>query len=67
MAVNKRIEGVEVCGFLVVHVCHQRPQMGVLADQRWGLPFVDERCGELASLVYAKLREKSADMEVDVL
>ena len=55
MLVKEGVEGVEVRGFLVVHVCHEGPEVRVSADEGWCLRGVDEGSGELAGLVHTEL------------
>lgn len=45
------VEVVEVAGFLVVHVFHERSEMWVRADYRWGLGGIDQDGSKLTSLV----------------
>jgi len=49
------VEELEVPDLLVVHVAHERAQVGVRPDHGRGLGCVDEGCGELARLVDAQL------------
>lgn len=53
---EQAVEVVEVAGLLVVHVLHQRAQMGVRAQQRRRLRRVDQDGGQLAGLVHAQGR-----------
>lgn len=55
MAVDELVEGLEVVGFLVVHVGHQGPEVRMAADDGGCLRSVDKGCGELAGLVDTKL------------
>lgn len=55
---NELVECVEMAGFLVVHVLHERAQMGLAIDERGRLGCVDEGGGELARLVDAQRRGK---------
>lgn len=50
------VEVFEVAGFLVVHVLHEGPQVGVRAGEDGGLGRVDEDGGQLAGLVDAQGR-----------
>lgn len=56
MLVNQLVEGLEVVGFLVVHVFHEWAEVRVLADEDGSLRGVDEGSGEFAGLVYAELQ-----------
>lgn len=51
---NDLVEEVVVAGFLVVHVLHQRTQVGVFFHEQRGLRGVDQDGGEFAGLVYAE-------------
>lgn len=53
--VQEGVEGVEVGGFLIVHVGHEGAEMRVAADEGGSLGCVDEGGGELAGLVHAEL------------
>lgn len=55
MLVDEVVERCKVPGFLVVHVRHERSEVGVLADDERRLRFVDERGGQFAGLVDAEL------------
>lgn len=55
MARQQVVEGGEVSGFLVVHVLHEGPQVGVGFDDRGRLRRVDQGGGEFAGLVDAQL------------
>ena len=49
------VEGVEMPGFLVVHVPHELAEVRFAADDGGRLSGVDERGGEFAGLVDAEL------------
>lgn len=55
VSVEEAVEGLEVLGFLVIHVRHERPEVRVAADKGRRLGCVDEGGGELAGLVDAEL------------
>lgn len=48
------VEGRKVPGFLRVHVVHERAEVRVCTRYGGCLVGVDERCGKLASLIYAE-------------
>jgi hypothetical protein len=52
---DKGIESVEMSGFLVVHVFHQRAEVGISTKDGWCLCGVDEGGSELAGLIDAEL------------
>lgn len=45
------VEVLEVAGFLVVHVFHQRPEVRIGLVDRWGLGCIDESGGQLSGVV----------------
>ena len=49
------VESFEVAYFLVVHMLHQRFEVGVVTNDHRRLSRVDKSCGELAGLVDAEL------------
>ena len=55
MFVYEGVESIEVTGFLVVHVFHQRSEVRMLADDGWCLGRIDESGCEFTCLIYAEL------------
>lgn len=55
MLCDEGVEGVEMGGFLVVHVLHEGPEVRVAAQDGWCLGRVDKSGCELACLVDSKL------------
>lgn len=49
------VEVFEVASLLIVHVFHERAEMGMCSDCGWSLCLVYENSSKLTSLIYSEL------------